>query len=981
MRQPCFFTRWTSCVLLALITAATVATAAETGKPGGTDPTEGNIAKMAGNILQKSHYSRQKFDENISKKFFDRYLDSLDPLHCLFLQSDLREFDVYRAKLDELTLQDGDTSPAHVIFARFMVRMKQRTEFVNGVLATNKFDFSGQDKYTPDRHESPRPKDIDEAREIWRQQVRFEYLQERLSSAIVHLSANVSQEAGGGWTIRSTRPEPLGFKLVSGPIHSAQDEKVGTMEIEGKTNMVGGFVRGLNGEKLGYFELSVRATSQPDRWEVIGAVGENKTVHIGTNLFSKYTNSISEDTNTIAHYAPGTAPSSAVVFGKTTTITFELGTNAVAYYIVTNAIAQHYIVLHLPSTPASGLETKRLFDAKGTFVATLAVMGTNYAWIDLEKTNLDSVVKTIRDRYNRVARDDSQLGDDDVLQIYVNALANTYDPHTDYMGHFQLEDFAMSMKLSLSGIGALLQATDDGYCEIKELYPGPAMKSKQIHVGDRIVAVGQGDGKAKQIKDGVRLDSGSQGGTKSGAKAPLVAGTLVESGEGGDMVDVVGMRLTKIVQLIRGSKGSVVKLVVIPVEAGENSVRKNVTLVRDEIKLEDHAAKAKLIEIPVPDHKNLRLGVIDLPSFYANIPVDGTQASEPKSTTVDVAKLLVKLNEQKVDGVILDLRRNGGGSLEEAITLSGLFIKEGPIVQVKDYTGDIAVEKDRDPSVLYSGPLEVLTSRFSASASEILAGALQDYDRALIVGDSTTHGKGTVQTLVNLAPFLDQYKWSHSYDPGVLKLTIKKFYRPSGASTQLNGVLPDVVLPSVNNFAKVGEKALENPLKWDEVASANFTKVNEVKAFVPALRKLAADRIAREQDFAYVREDIESYKKALAEKSVSLNEADRRKEKMDNEAKMEARIHEERLRPRSDYKTYEITLQNVGTPGLPAPMSQSNAAAPASSGSLDEPVSVTPSEPSDWTPSIDVALEEGQRVLTDYINLRKADAHPVAVVK
>ena len=250
----------------------------------------------------------------------------------------------------------------------------------------------------------------------------------------------------------------------------------------------------------------------------------------------------------------------------------------------------------------------------------------------------------------------------------------------------------MLMKLSLSGIGALLQATDDGYCEIKELYPGPAMKSKQIKVGDRIVAVGQGDRKGPPIKDGVRLDGSAREKPGNALKSPLVPGTLTDAGEGAPMVDVVGMRLPKIVSMIRGVKGSVVKLVIIPADAGDNSTRRTITLVRDEIKLEDHAAKAKLIEIPRPDQRSLRFGVIDLPSFYAPIPVDGTQSSEPKSTTVDVAKLLTKLNEQKVDAVILDLRNNGGGSLEEAVNLSGLFIKEGPIVQVKDSSGDIMVE-------------------------------------------------------------------------------------------------------------------------------------------------------------------------------------------------------------------------------------------------------------------------------------------------
>jgi carboxyl-terminal processing protease len=933
MERPHFPPGWTS-----FFAAALIAAAAPGARGAPPDPTEGNIAKMAAQVLSKSHYLQHEFDAEISKKFFDRYLDSLDPLHCIFLQADVRDFEVYRGILDQLTMKDGDTTPAHKIFARFMARMNQRTEFVNAMLTTNKFDFAGEDRYVPDRHELPRPRDLAEAREIWRQQVRFEFLQEKLSSAILHLGATVSRDAQGGWVVRSTSPEPAGFALASGPVRDAQGGDLGMVVLEKRTNAVAG---------LGTSRLAQTIATNGPAQNVAGA--GNDATHI-TRL----------DVSAVAKPVALVPP-----LGTVTTFTYGTGgTNEVLNYPVVH--------LRLASSPASA-ETRKLFDARGVFVATASFAGTNYAWLDLEKTNFDSVVKTIRNRYNRVARDDSQLGDDDVLQIYVNALANTYDPHTDYMGHFQLEDFAMMMKLSLFGIGALLQGTDDGYCEIKELYPGPAMSSGQVKVGDRIVAVGQGDG--KQMKDGVRI-GGAQGGGRSAAPAP-VPGALTDASEGSGLVDVVGMRLTKVVQMIRGAKGTTVKLMVIPANTTDQSVRKTVTLVRDEIKLEDKAAKARLIEIPRPGQKPLRLGIIDLPSFYAPIPVNGTQSSEPKSTTVDVAKLLVKLNEQKVDGVILDLRLNGGGSLEEAINLTGLFIKDGPVVQVRDYKGHVTVEEDRDASVLYPGPLAVLTSRFSASASEILAGALQDYDRALIVGDISTHGKGTVQTLVYLSQFMDQFGWSHSYDPGVIKLTVKKFYRPSGASTQRDGVIPDVVLPSVNNFAKVGESALENPLEWDTIPSANFVKVNEVHEYVSALNKLARERITREKDFDYVREDIEAFKKALAEKSVSLNEETRRKEKLENESKGEARVHEERLRPAQDFAAWAISLDAAGKPGLPARETKASARARAPGA----PVSNDAETAAEWYPSIDVGMEECERVLTDYIQLRNAGSHPVVVAK
>jgi carboxyl-terminal processing protease len=337
-----------------------------------------------------------------------------------------------------------------------------------------------------------------------------------------------------------------------------------------------------------------------------------------------------------------------------------------------------------------------------------------------------------------------------------------------------------------------------------------------------------------------------------------------------------------------------------------------VTLIRDEIKLEDQEAKAKLIELPGESAQTpQRIGIIDLPSFYADLE---NRKATRKSTTSDVAKLLKKLKDEKVTGVILDLRRNGGGSLEEAINLTGLFIKEGPIVQVQDPNGDITVDKDTDASVLYDGPLVVLTSRFSASASEILAGALQDYGRALIVGDSSTHGKGTVQTLLKLGPLLRT-----TNELGALKITIRKFYRASGSSTQLKGVVPDIVLPSVNNHAEVGEASLPNAMAWDTVPSQKYEPVNIIPPVLPELRKRSEGRVNSDRDFAYMREEIERFKKAKEEKSVSMNEAERLKEKKDNEARAEARKKDLRSRPQPNYKTYELTLKNVDLPGLPPP--------------------------------------------------------------
>jgi carboxyl-terminal processing protease len=292
---------------------------------------------------------------------------------------------------------------------------------------------------------------------------------------------------------------------------------------------------------------------------------------------------------------------------------------------------------------------------------------------------------------------------------------------------------------------------------------GPAKKSGKVKPNDKIVAVAQG------------------------TNPP---------------VDVVEWKLNKVVELIRGAKGTEVRLTIVPVDAPDSTTRKVVSLIRDEIKLEDQEAKAKLIEVPSENGQpTQRYGIIDLPSFYADLE---NRSLGRKSTTTDVAKLLRKLKEEKVAGVILDLRRNGGGSLEEAINLTGLFIKEGPVVQVKDSDGHISVDKDTDTSVLYDGPMVVLTSRFSASASEILAGALQDYGRATIVGDSSTHGKGTVQQLNPLRMWIPESVMTNN--PGTLKMTKAKFYRASGKSTQLKGVESDIVLPSKLNYAKdIGE--------------------------------------------------------------------------------------------------------------------------------------------------------------------------------
>ncbi len=560
----------------------------------------------------------------------------------------------------------------------------------------------------------------------------------------------------------------------------------------------------------------------------------------------------------------------------------------------------------------------------------------------LNKKSHEQIVKTLSARYKRLLRSWADLDNDDVLQLYLSSLANAYDPHSDYMGKAQLENFAISMKLSLFGIGALLRA-EDGYCKIESLMAGgPAARSRKLKPGDRIIAVAQKDQ---------------------------------------EPVDVVDMKLTKIVDMIRGPKGTEVTLTLIPADAADDAQRKQLTLLRDEIKLEDQEAKAKLIELPGPDGQPTRLGVIDLPSFYASFELNNLKDnSEPRSTSADLAKLIKKLSAENITGLILDLRRNGGGSLEEAIRVAGLFIKEGPIVQVRDTAGDVSVESDRDPAVVYDGPLAVMTSRFSASASEIVAAALQDYGRALVVGDTNTHGKGTVQTIYELNRVPGRFPTN--VNPGALKVTIRKFYRANGESTQVRGVLPDIVLPSPANDMEVGEAALDYPLPWDTIEGARFEKLDRVQPYLDELRRRTEKRQLTSTDYAYIREDIEQFRKALADRSVSLNESIRLREKQENDDRRKARVAERKARTVPAETLYEITLKNAGKDGLPEPFDPNKPKTEEEEALTATKVADADSdeaEEEEQAPAVDVALEETKRILLDLISL-SAKTPPVTPV-
>jgi carboxyl-terminal processing protease len=384
-----------------------------------------------------------------------------------------------------------------------------------------------------------------------------------------------------------------------------------------------------------------------------------------------------------------------------------------------------------------------------------------------------------------------------------------------------------------------------------------------------------------------------------------------------------------------------------------------------------------------------------LPTFYAPIDFGSGQPllasadgpSYGRYTSKDVANLLKKFERENIAGVILDLRRNGGGSLEEAVKLTGLFIKKGPVVQVRRSDGKVFLDEDEDPTVTYDGPLVVLTSRFSASASEIFAGALQDYGRALIVGDQSTHGKGTVQQVHGLRHWVRPATATATNDPGQIKITMSMFYRASGATTQLKGVLPDIVLPSILSYSTdIGEASLENPLASDPIPPAEYDKLDFVVPYLGELLKRSSARVATNQDYVYIREDIEQFRKNQADKTISLNEAQRLKEKEEAEARQKARDKERLARKESNQKIFELALKQLDLPGLPLPVEKTNNLAAQNSGAkggvmlstnpvaavVKSPESVNKLDDEDdeeKPPAVDAALEETERILLDYISL------------
>ncbi len=640
----------------------------------------GKIARVVGFLLSNTHFKRTPLNDDISKAFLRKYMESLDYSRMVFLESDYEEFEAkYGTLLDNLTKR-GNVSPAFEIHKRYFSRLKTAHGWLNDIIWSD-FNFTVKESFVPNRTKANWPTTEAEARELWRKRIKYEILGTRLG------------------------------------------KRHGVEAMKAKVN---------NGE--------------------------------------------------VARKDDGT-----------------------------------------PVKP---------YDIK---------------------TEKEKILR----RYERFLRVRTEMDSGDVLQVYLTALSNGYDPHSDYFSPREAENFEINnIKLSLTGIGARLQ-WDDGYTKLIELVPGgPAIRSKKLKPGDRITAVAQG--------------------------------------EEGEAVDVIEMQLDKVVDKIRGEKGTMVRLTIIPVDAADDSETREVRLIRDKIKLTDSLAKSQVIDYPEGNDSQPRLGVINLPQFYENC-------------ARDVALILERFRKEKVSGIVLDLRRNGGGLLPEAVKLAGLFIDQGPMVQVIDSRRRKQVLQDNDTKIGYDGPMIVLVGKLSASASEIVAAALQDYGRALIVGSLSTHGKGTVQTVMPLN------NWVRLPDSGKLKLTVSKFYRVVGSTTQKQGVIPDLILPSPYDYMEIGEATLPNCLEADHTEKLNYRRVNRVAGRVEPLTKLSNGRVKDDQDFAYILEDIETLKKRLKDKSISLNETKRLTEKDEEKAKRDNRKKERKTRGDPKESVFDLTIKMIKT--------------------------------------------------------------------
>ncbi len=546
----------------------------------------------------------------------------------------------------------------------------------------------------------------------------------------------------------------------------------------------------------------------------------------------------------------------------------------------------------------------------------------------LNKKIAEEAKVTIRKRYERMLKNVAEIDGGNLAELYLSTIAHLYDPHSTYFSAETFEDFAIQMKLKLYGIGALLGLEDDN-CIVKEIVPGgPADLGRILKPNDKIISVAQ---------------------------------------TGKEPVEIIGMKLRKIVDMIRGEKGSNVHLMVQPADATDPSVRKEIIITRDIVKLNAARARAAVFQVPVSEGKEQTLGVITLPAFYADD--DGDTDSEKSTASKDVARLIEQLKQQGVQGLVLDLRRNGGGYLNEAIELAGLFIKKGPVVQVRNYNGEIQVDNDNNEKIAYAGPLAVLVDRFSASASEIVTGALQNYGRAVVVGDNSTHGKGSVQSVVEMKQLSRALAYATNKDgtpakTGAAKFTIQKYYLPSGDSTQLKGVIPDIILPSVSNFISgIGEGDLPHALVWDKIPTSSFEGTPLDPKVLTPLRQSSLDRQGKLEEFAYLRKNIEWFKTRQEQKLISVNLEERKKQKETDDAFRKEMNAEKKLLAKNDYAFKEFRLGPPTPPRIKAVKKDTDAEATS-----EEDADVAEEE-NDTYVKADVHLRETLRVVSDAIAL------------
>jgi carboxyl-terminal processing protease len=539
-------------------------------------------------------------------------------------------------------------------------------------------------------------------------------------------------------------------------------------------------------------------------------------------------------------------------------------------------------------------------------------------WLRLKLAgkNDKSIVETLGKRYETTLNSLSKVNSEDVFQDFMNAYAMSIDPHTNYFGVRASEEFDISMKLSLVGIGASLYEKDE-YTTIKELLAGgPALLSGKLKAGDRIVGVGQG--------------------------------------ENGPIVEIMGWRIDDAVALIRGGEDTVVRLDVLPAEAGADGKHKIISLVRKKITLENQAAKKSIIEIKeagVIRH----IGVISLPEFYQDFAARQKGDKDYRSATRDVSRLLNELKKDKVDAVLVDLRNHGGGSLDEAIQMTGLFVGKGPVLQQRDSKGNITVDSDTDTGLVWNGPLAVLINRGSASASEIFAAAIQDYGRGVVIGE-TSYGKGTVQTVADL----DDIAKNDKPEFGEVKMTIAQFFRINGGTTQLRGVTPDISLPSLTDPEDFGESSYKNALPWTQIKATDYTPRGNLNKILPLLIANHDKRVSHDRDFRYMQEDIAEFDKVRDRNLISLNEADRRKEREAQEAREKAR--EKSRGAKGTDKANSAVLQDdgllSGERNLSADLAIENANKNAK----------------------DILLNEAAHVLSDEVGLLKTDPRLAATI-